>query len=80
MQTGFHHIKLHSLYLSTVQRNYLVTLLQKLLTQHLIVINLYGYAAGGETYPVYFYKKTRLLNLSAVCESVCAHTPADKRC
>ena len=29
IKTGFHHIKIHSLYLSTVQRSYLVTLITK---------------------------------------------------
>ena len=29
IKNGFHHIKIHSLYLSTVQRSYLVTLITK---------------------------------------------------
>ena len=29
IKNGFHHIKIHSLYLSTVQRSYLLTLITK---------------------------------------------------
>ena len=50
-----------SLYLSTVQMSYLVTLITKAIdTTSNSYLYLYGYTAGGETYPGFFYKKTRL--------------------
>ena len=57
LENGSHHNKIHSLYLSTVQRSHLVTIITKAIDTTSIAINLHGYAAGGETYPVFFLQK-----------------------
>ena len=48
-----HHIKIHGLYCPQEPFNNIIYK-----TIHLLAINLYGYAAGGETFPVFRLQKT----------------------
>ena len=57
IKNGFHHIKIHSLYLSTVQRSYLVTLITKAINTTSNSYQPLWLRCWRETYPVFFTKK-----------------------
>ena len=68
MKNGFHHIKIHSLYLSAVQRSYLVTLITKAINTASNSYKPLWLRCWRGDISSFFYKKTGLFEFTLRCK------------